>query len=232
MTQPDTSAQVLVLKRCRTEDFGHALGLLAGDVLVSVDGAPWHGSAGVLQDRMARASGPTVLGFQRAGVGFSVLCSRADLGQWARIPANDSHMRLPDYSEGMRNWQIMADIRGAFDLFPVTPSIIALIAPPVWLAQGRLWAALGVFAALVALALPVGLPLLGPIWVAVGVHLWRDGAGHQRVALEVQGFYRAAILASRSEAEAIATWQSLQPKARFRFAPAQAPVLQELHPGG
>lgn len=232
MTQPDASAQVLVLKRCRSDDFGYSLGLLSGDVLVAVDGAPWHGSATTLQARMLRAAGPIALGFRRGGVGFYVLTSRADLGQWVRVPAQPEHAHLPDYAEGLRNWQIMSDARARFDLFPQTPSIMALIAPPIWLAQGRLWAGLVLFAALCAIARPVGLPLLAAIWLAVGVHLRREGAGHLRVALEMKGFFRSAILAARSESEAIAIWQTLHPGARFRFASQTADGMQASHSGG
>jgi hypothetical protein len=223
---PTPAEQVLVLKRCRTDDAGHCLGLRGGDVLITVDGTPWRGTATALQAHMARTGRATALGFQRAGVGFTVLTARVDLGQWARLPLDDTHTTLPDYAEGLRNWQIMADAYGNFDLFPVIPSIMALIAPPVWLAQGRLWAALVLFVMLATLALPVGVLLVAAIWVAVGVHLWRDGAGHQRVTLEMQGYCSAAILATKTEGQAIETWKSLNPRARFRFDPAQTPVLQ------
>jgi hypothetical protein len=222
MTEPPLPEQMLVISRCREGDIGLSFGLKAGDMLIGLNGQPWRGAAVSLQAQILRSGRDCALSFQRGNVAFTVLSSRADLGQWRKIPPPESVLPVPRGPDGLRNWEIMADRRNNHDLFACMPTLLALVAPPVWLAQARLWSGLALFAAAVALCLPVGLPLVIPIWLAAGLHLWRDGAAHRRVALQMQGFCRVGIIAARSEGEAALIWQSLVPDAKFRFAPARA----------
>ncbi len=219
MTEQPATEQVLVLARCRAGDAGQALGLKAGDILVGLDGAPWRGSAVRLQAHILRAGKECALCFQRGEAVFTVLSARADLGQWRQIAPPEGGAAVPACRAGLCNWEIMADRRGNHDLFATVPGLLALIAPPIWLAQARLWPGLALFAAASALCMPVGWPLVACLWLAGGLHLWRDGASHQRIALQMQGFRRAGIIAAHSEAEAASTWQAIFPDAKFRFAP-------------
>jgi hypothetical protein len=219
MSEQPPPEQVLVLLRCRATDAGHGFGLRGGDILIGLDGAPWRGSAVTLQAQILRAGKDCALSFQRGAAVFTILCGRADLGQWRRVAPPEGLAPVPPCPESLRNWEIMADRRDMHDVFASVPTVLALVAPPLWLAQTRLWAGLALFAAAVALSMPVGWPLVACIWLAAGLHLWRDGAAHQRVALQMQGFRRVAIIAARSEAEAAMIWQRLVPEAKFRFAP-------------
>lgn len=218
MTQPAQPAQSLILARCRCNDAGHPLGLRNGDILLAVDGSPWHGSASELQDKLARSQKPPLLSFQRGDAVFAILSDRADLGQWDRKPVPEPlHPPVPA-DDRLRNWEIWADLDRNHDLFPARASWLALIAPPLWLAKSRLWAGLGLFGAVLALCLPVGPWLMAGVWICTGFHLWREGAAHRRVALQMQGLVRQGVIAARSEADAIAGWCKLFPEARFRFA--------------
>ncbi len=231
MSPQNKHEQVLVLNRCRMDDFGHWFGLRAGDVLLAVDGRPWRGTAAALQMQMARAGRPSALSFQRGAAVFTVLCERADLGRWAQEPPRSKLGPIPDCTETLRNWEIMVDTRGNHDLFAANPSWLALVAPPLWLAQARLWAALALFFAVAAVALPAGGVLVACVWLAAGLHLWRDGAVHQRVTLNDRGYRLAGVVAAPSEAAAMATWQALVPQARFRFSPTLPMAVAQSEPG-
>ena len=217
-TQPPPD-HTLVLLRCRQGDKGHALGLRSGDILIGVDGKTWRGGTTALQARMNNADRPSALSFQRGSAVFTVMTGCANLGTWQRIAMPEAGAGLPARPDGLSNWEIVVDARGNHDLFAHGPSLLALLLPPLWLAKSRLWTGLALFGAIVALAVPVGLPLVVCVWLAAGLHLWRDGAAHQRVNLQMQGYARAGTIAARSEAEAVASWLGLVPEARFRFAP-------------
>ncbi|CUX82100.1 MAG: Protein of unknown function (DUF2628) [Roseibaca calidilacus] len=226
MADDKTPESVLVLKRCRTEDAGHVFGLRGGDILLGVNGTAWRGSVAALQKRILQHPAPSALSFQRKDAVFTILTDRADLGQWQAEPVPQTLAALPDTPETLRNWEIVASPRGGHDLFSTAPSLLALVAPPIWLAQSRLWSGLALFVAVCALGLPVGWPLIGCVWLAAGLHLWRNGVQHQRLALQLEGYSRAAIIAAASEASAMAGWRALNPNARFRFAAPPAPAKQ------
>lgn len=217
---------VLVLKRCRVNEAGYPFGLHAGDMLIGVNGVAWRGSAAALQKAVAAHGKPSLLTFLRGAAVFAILTERADLGLWDEVTAQRECPDVPKADSRMHNWEIMADMEGNHDLFPVAAPWLALVAPPVWLAQSRQWTGLAVFAAVIALCLPVGPALYIAVWLVAGLHLWRDGADHQRVALQLQGFTRRGIVAAKSEADAVALWCRLAPDAQFRFA--QPRLLDQL----
>ena len=218
---PDT---VLVLTRCRAEDAGHIFGLRGGDMLRAVDGQAWGGSARALTRHLARRGRPVLLTFQRGQAVFSIQSSRADLGWWDTRPRPAQLPPLPGSAGRMQMWEIVAHPSGAHDLFCLHRPLLALVAPPLWLAQARLWPGLALLGAAMALCLPVGPALAALVWIAAGLHLWQSGPDHQRVALHLQGYGRRARIAAGSERDAIATWTALHPQARFRYAPAPAPA--------
>lgn len=218
---------VLVLTRCRTDDAGHVFGLRGGDILRAVDGEPWQGSANALKRRMARQTDPVALQFQRGDVVFAILTTQADLGFWDSKPRPETLPPVPKLGGNLGLWEIVARPCGAHELFPLGRSWLAAILPPLWLVQARIWTGLALFVAALAITLPAGPIMAGLVWVAAGLHLWQLGPDHQRVALQMQGFGRRGRIAARNEAEAVATWTALHPKARFRFAsPVRAESLQ------
>jgi hypothetical protein len=219
-----SSGNVLVLTRCRADDPGHLFGLRGGDVLLGVDGHLWSGTSRALARHFTRQRRAVLLTFQRGEVVFSVLSERSDLGWWTMQPRPAALASLPEMTAPLGMWEIVAQPSGAHDLFCLQRSWLALITPPLWLAQARLWPGLALFAAAMALCLPVGPVLAMLVWIAAGLHLWQAGPDHRRVALQVQGYSRRARIAAPSEAAAIATWTMLSPKARFRYAPAPTPV--------
>lgn len=221
MTQTIPAPQTLRLVRCGFKDPGAALGLRAGDVLIGVDGKAWTGSADALAARFNGARSPLLLGFLRGEAGFEVLVTTPDLGRWeaSDMPAATPPLQGP--SAALCNWQILLHHDGHYDLVALRPSLLALVAPPLWLAQGRLLTWLAALGAALALALPGGPVLMGCVWVAAGLHLRRHGASHLLQARQMEGYRRAAVIAATGEAAAMRVWATLVPDAPFRFARAQ-----------
>jgi hypothetical protein len=217
MSEPTPAAMTLSLFRCKSSDAGHLLGLKTGDVLVSVDGKTWAGGITALKARFSQRGGPVALTFLRGDAVWTVLADRPDLGQWRQEPrpAGISAPRIEP--ELLCNWEIVANADWTHDLFPLRPSVPALIAPAFWLAHRRLWTLLATLVAALAVALPAGIPLVIGLWVAAGLHLWRNGADHIRADRLGAGFHRVGMIAARTEAEAIETWRTLRPNSRFQF---------------
>nr|WP_111299273.1 hypothetical protein [Paracoccus saliphilus] len=217
MSDPADEPRTLRLSRCGARDHGSMLGLRTGDVLTGVDGTRWQGPAAALSARLAEAPGPLALTFLRDGALLTVLTRRGDLGAWDEVPAPEADIPAGPATAGLCNWEIMRRPDGTHDLFARRPSLLALVAPALWLAQVRLWTWFFTLVTALVLALPGGAPLMFAVWMAAGLHLWRSGDAHLRTARLVEGFYTAGILAARTEIEACNAWATLHPGAHFRF---------------
>jgi hypothetical protein len=229
MTKVSPSPATLRLARCGLDDPGRALGLRSGDVLIGVAGQAWQGSPEALRARFAGGD-PLLVSFLRGDVMISLLVDRADLGRWERTTPPDRMPALPAPDDRLCNWQIMQHHDGHHDLFALRPQTLALLAPALWLAQERMFTWLVALGAALALALPGGALLMGVVWIAAGLHLWRQGPLHIRQARLTDGYRPAGVIAARSAAQARADWDALVPGARFRFDSPRAtakPVAEQ-----
>jgi len=217
MTAIPSASQVLTLARCGAHDPGRALGLRTGDVLIGVEGQPWRGGPEALRARFDAGSAPLLLTFQRGEAQLSLLADHADLGRWERIAAPEGSPAPALPGGAVCNWQIMRRHDGEHDLFALRPQALALVLPPLWLAQARMFTWLAALGAALALSLPGGVILMAVVWCAAGWHLWRHGALHIRQARLAEGYCPVGVLAARTEGEARAAWQALAPGSRFRF---------------
>jgi hypothetical protein len=196
-----------------------ALGLMAGDLLLAVDGVAPTGPAAAALRHVSRLRGRRVLAMQRAGIGFEVTADPRRLGPWEPAAAPVPAAAAPGT---MRRWQVLAGPDEALDLVCLAPPALAALAPPVWLAVMRLWTALAACGVAATLALPFGLLALAGLWLVAGANLWRHGPALAIEARRAEGFRPLAVIAAPGEAAAQALWCSLAPGARFRFPAAAA----------
>lgn len=222
MTNSAPTASTLKLTRCGIDDPGRALGLHSGDVLLSVDGKPWTGSAQALRARVAQGKKPVALSFLRGDAVLTVLADSGDLGRWESVPPPATQGPTLGNVEALCNWEVMAHPDGTHDLFPLRPSLLALLAPPLWMAQARLFPLLTTLFAALALALMGGMLLMAGVWIAAGLHLWRNGANHIRQDRQQAGYRSRGVVAARNETEARNAWSAISPGSRFRFDSQQA----------
>lgn len=216
------AATTLRLARCGARDAGAAFGLRKGDILAGVEGVEWRGPAEALQARLAATDRPLALTFRRGGAALTVLADRADLGLWERVPVESAPLPLPLDAARLCNWEVMVHADGSHDLIALRPSLLALVAPPLWLAQARLWTLFATLGAGMAIALPAGVLLVVGVWAAAGLHLWRTGDKHLRAARLAEGYRKVGVVAGANEAAARAAWAALEPGARFRYATGDA----------
>lgn len=217
--------QTLWLAEVPARAAGRRLGLLAGDLLLAVDGLAFTGTAADLARQVALRGGkPVALTFQRGPDRLTVLADRADLGLWAAVTAPAMTEALPPIDpDRLSNWEILRTPDGRFDVIRIGPSLSAMLMPPLWLLQMRLWvpAATFVTALCVALAVsPFAVPL---VWVALCLHLRQAAPAYLRADRGARGLTFHSVLAARSEAEAVAMHRARFPDDRPLFAgPAAA----------
>jgi|GEM_PF-1973811 len=209
---------------------GRRLGLRGGDVLIAINGIPFRGDEMAFDARFAgRGKVGLALTFQRESETFIVLAETAALGRWEAIPfapapEGEEHKRIDP--AGLRNFELMRSRDGLYDLHPTEASVMALIAPPLWLLQARLWVpGATVVAALVAAA--VVSPLLsGVVWLASGLWVRRQAAHFLRMDRHGRGLGFAGVVAAPSEREAHIRHLARHPEDRYLFAPEPRQAAQ------
>lgn len=229
MADPADPTLTLWLKDVPARAAGRSLGLMAGDILLAVNGRAFAGTPAHLAQRLAERGGrPLALTFQRGPNRITVLADRADLGQWDSMggpvtPEEDSPRIDPDR---LSNWEILRDGAGRFDVVCLAPSTLATLLPPLWLLQMRLWVpcATIVTALIVAGAVsPYAVPV---VWAALGVHLRRTAPAYLRADRRGRGLRFHAVHAAATERAAQAAHLAMFPTDRSLFAPDPAPAPQ------
>lgn len=214
--------QTLRLREGSVNAEGRRLGLTGGEVLLLVNGVPFTGTETALTARLLiRRGKPVALTFAREGGNLLVLTTTTALGRWEQVPAlpapeGEAARIDPD---GLRNYEVMRSPEGQYDLYAVDAPLIAVIAPPLWLFQMRVWApGATLLAGLVAAAIVT--PWLSlAVWLSAA--LWIRGAAMPllRADRQARGLGFAGVVAARSETEAHAIHQARAPGDRCIFCP-------------
>lgn len=226
---PQPAPVTLRLRAVPAASAGRALCLRAGDVLVAVNGRAFTGDGPTLARRFAARSGQTLaLTFRRGDQVLTVLCADPAPGQWETIPAPPPEEGLAGLDpDGLRNWEILRGPDGTYDLHPLRPSMAALLAPPLWLLQMRLWVPFATLATALAAGALVAfwVPLL--VWGASVLHIRHAAPAYVRLDRAARGLTIHAVHAARTEAEAHAVHRRLHPADRFLFDAAPQAVQTE-----
>lgn len=194
---------------------GRALGLLPGDLLVRLDGRPLQGPAKQLLKKMqAQTDREHLLGLRRNGTDWSVLSSSLALGRWKAEACPDPISESDGRVDRMRNWDVVVSDDGRYDAHPRKAPLFALLTP-LYLIHMRLWAALGVWAALTLLGMAVGWLLGSAIQVLVCLYVWRAAPTLFRSDRNGQGFQLWRVIAARSESDLHQQVRALAPGLSF-----------------
>ncbi len=203
---------------------GRSLCLQEGDLLCAINGLSFDGDERALFDRFAAAGGKALaLTFRRGTALVTVLSPTARLGIWEPVSAAPEEGLARINPDVLTNWEILADREGLYDLQPLAPGLLALIAPPVWLLQMRLWVPASALIAAGMVALAVSPLMLAAVYIAAGLHIWHAGPRYFRKDRMARGMAPLAVLAAPSERAAHAALLRLEPSARFVFAALPAP---------
>lgn len=200
---------------------GIGLGLRAGDTLVAINGVAFQGDASELQERFAWGR-RLALTFLRAGQYMTVLSQTADLGKWDHrahdIKLTDFNRIDPDY---LSNWEVFRSADGLYDVQRLDRSLLALMAPPLWLLQMRMWRPLAAWIAMSLFAGIAGLWAVVAVQIFMGVLFWRSGPDFVRADRRIRGLEPLVILAARSESAAHADINRLYPDLVWVCAPVK-----------
>ena len=214
--------QTLRLREGSVTAEGRRLGLTGGEVLLAVNGVAFTGKETALTARLLMRRGkPLALTFAREGGNLLVLAETTALGRWDPVPAlpvaeGETARIDPD---GLRNFEVMRGPEGQYDLYSVEVPLIAVIAPPLWLFQMRVWAPGATLLAGLAAAAIVTPWLSLVVWLSAA--LWIRGAAVPllRADRQARGLGFAGVVAARSETEAHAIHQARSPGDRCIFCP-------------
>lgn len=227
---PDQTPDALYLRIESPGPHGTPIGLRAGDILFAINGVQLHGTEGNFRDRFGKTDGRTcALNVLRGDSGFIVLATHSDLGKL--VPMTPTAVQLRDidrlrtgrlYPHHMINWEVYRNRDGQYDLQPLTPSLLALVAAPLWLVQMRLWAALAMMVGVAVIAIPTGWIMTAIIYGLASIYVWRAGPALFRADRLAAGLKPHAVIAATNERGAHRGFAELEPRARFIYAP-QAP---------
>jgi len=213
---PDAAPACLRLDSVNPQ--GRAFGLRVGDLLLRLDGQAIDGQTATLQARF-RDSAEHALCIWRAGEIWQVLSATPALGRWRSAALPDPVPSAPP-ADGLRNWEVMVDAGGRYDVQPCRASWLALLVP-IHLIQMRLWGALALWAALSALCLPLGWIAGGMVQALIWLYFWRAAPSLVRADRSARGFRLWRIIAARSEAVLHRQMPDLAPALRFVHARPQ-----------
>lgn len=211
---PDFAGLIL----SRPDAAGRALGLIAGDMLVALNGLPFDGTESTL---FSRFSGGRLIAltFQRGKTERLVLARRADLGLWRKGPSliksEGGYRRL--YPQAMQNWEIWRSGEGLYDVEPASRSLTLALLPPLWLANRRLWGPLAIWAALGLPAIAMGLWPAIVMQALINAYFWREGKAMLRADRLARGFEPWAVLAAASETALHSQIMKIDPNMRYVY---------------
>lgn len=215
-----TGAKALRLLGPGATPKGRDLRLREGDVLVAVNGEPFSGTEKDLSARFIDAHGrPLALSFHRGTQVFNVLATSSRLGAWEQIDWSPDLSAAKMNPDVMSNWEFFRGANGLYDVQPLAPGVLALLAPPVWLLQMRLWVPSSALIAAIAVALVVSPLMALAAYLAAGLHIWHSGPKYFRNDRQARGYLGDMVLAAPSEKVAHAAYLRLNPNSRFVFAP-------------
>lgn len=213
---------------------GRRLGLLGGDILIAINGKTFRGWDETLEKRFdARGGKPLALTFRRGEVEVTVLAETSRLARWDHVAApieiaaeDDSDRRIDPAH--LRNWEVMrCATTQLYDLHPSVPPMTALIAPPIWVLQMRLWVPFATLLAALVPAMLVSPFVAAVVWMAAGLYVRRSAAFFVRADRRGRGLSFVGMIAARNEAEAHAKHLLLYPADRNLFAPTQADAVAD-----
>lgn len=210
-----TSSPHLVLDRAGPGAL--ALGLRSGDVLVALDGVPFTGGPRELAAQFLPTPRRHALTFDRRGLRRTVLCDTHRIGSWTRREVETAPVAAEDAAlnpERLRNWVVFRGLDHEYDAQPVGRPLLALIAPPLWLSQMRLWNGLAVWACLLAMAVPAGWIAVLIVEILTGLYFWRCGPALFRSQRMARGMRPFAVLAARDEASLDIAVRAIEPRLR------------------
>ena len=201
-----------------------ALRLKENDVIVAIDGVTYHDTTDNLVDLLSSGEEGDMwlLSIWRNGKFFE-LFTRGPLGgifQFTRPDESQMIMDLFNKREmgekgEYRIYEALRDIKRVVDVYDTTHSQVAVILPPVWLLQQKMWEPLLAILCVYLITFSVNIFLFILAVILIGLYFRRGQVTLRRSYGMFQDRQVWAILAARSDVEAQEMCRNLDEKVNF-----------------
>ena len=232
--QPATT--YLLIKELRTISRARSLRLQPEDLIVAIDGTPFHKDIETFLDIMFECDPENgrVLTIWRKGTLFNVL-ARGPLGCILEHAKPDiSDMATEDFQifnvdpiESYITFEVLRDIYRNCMVLDTRLSPLAMIFPPLWLMQNRLWEVLIATFLIYGSTLAVHWVLFILAYVLLGMYFRRAHLVLRRSFAMMRGRHIWLVVAEKSELEVQRLCRRMDPKCVFVPDLVGPPVVDE-----
>ena len=201
-----------------------ALRLKENDVIVAIDGSSYHESIDKLVDLLSSGEEDDMwlLTVWRNGKFFEIF-TRGPLGgifEFTRPEESQMIMELfqkreMGQKEEYRIFEALRDVKRVVDIYDTTHTQLAVILPPVWLVQQKMWEPLLAILCVYLITFSVNIYLFILAVVLVGLYLRKGQVTLRRSYGLFQDRQVWAIVAARSDKEAQEMCRNLDEKVNF-----------------
>ena len=232
--QPATT--YLVVKELRTISRARSLRLQPEDLIVAIDGAPFHKDIETFLDIMFECDPENgrVLTIWRKGILFNVL-ARGPLGcvlEHAKPDVSDK--ATDDFQtfnvepiESYNTFEVLRDIYRNCMVLDTRLSPMAMIFPPLWLMQNRLWEVLIATFLIYGSTLAVHWVLFALAYVLLSMYFRKAHLVLRRSFAMMRGRHIWLVVAEKSELEVQRLCRRMDPKCVFVPDLVGPPVVDE-----
>ena len=229
-----TEKSFLQIKSIRTSSNAFMMKLKEGDVIIALDGEKVHRSYKELSKELSEIKEKKVLTLFRDGVFFNTFI----YGPLGVICENITHEKIPELETPNINAHYKKDeLYFLFEVFKkpgsvaillnTMPSILASIAPPLWMLQNRMWNLL-----FITMFFYFMLFMISPWLFFIGWILKSWYVGNSQIEL-LRFFYRlhnyrlSFIFCARSDKEAQEIARKLDEKIEFNFSYLEPVIIED-----
>ena len=214
-----------------------ALRLKENDVIVAIDGISFHESIDKLVDLLSSGEEDDMwlLTIWRNGKFFEIFTRGPLGGIFEFTRPEESHMimelfqkREMGQKEEYRIFEALRDVKRVVDVYDTTHTQLAVILPPVWLVQQKMWEPLLAILCVYLITFSVNIYLFILAVVLVGLYLRKGQVTLRRSYGLFQDRQVWAIVAARSDKEAQEMCRNLDEKVNFINAVVK-PYKKEIH---
>ena len=216
--------------KCR----GRNLRLKEEDIIVAVDGEPFHGTILEFVNLISGEEKKSLLTIKRKDVFFDLMTS-GSLGTSFKFTDTEETIAVEEgfkshkiYNiEEYQIFEVLRDIHRKVDIIHTTPSSFAWLIPPAWLIQHRLWEALMVTISIYLITFSVAWWLFAISWILMAVYFNKGQATLLRSFSIYRDNHFWIILAARNEEEVQNVCRKLDPRCDFEFSQVGPPLTEE-----
>ncbi len=218
------TASFLKISELKLKCRGKNLRLKEDDIIVAIDGKPFHGTILEMVNILSEENKKSLLTIKRKDVLFEII-AYGPLGTSFKFTSPEETLEVEKSLENhqifpigsYQIYEILRDLRRKVDILDTNPSFLAWFLPPVWLIQHKLWEVLMVTISVYFITLSIAWWVFAITWVLLAIYFNKG----QVTILRSFSIYRDnhfwLILAAPDENSVQKICKQLDPKCSFDF---------------